>query len=246
MPKLKEIKEALDWVAHGKLMIEIVFAVAGAKMLKTLLPQFHVPAMWVEPIEWFGGGMLLWLLLHVTRTWGQVKAPPPQSQSATALIAGNASEILSPGIDIDEFFRMGYRSPVLEQETRKNMRILARQKSPDNVEAFYLDLIGVGLLAALYDSIWYPMFRSQLLSLLEINRNGGVLALASVKVFYDDAAIAHPKEYANETFERWLSYLPKNGLILRHPSEMIEITVRGKDFLKFLTHWGREAKDKRL
>ncbi len=177
---------------------------------------------------------------------GKHKTPLQEVQTSSALLAGNATETLSPGVDIDEFFRMAYRSPIIEKEAQKNFRILARQKSPDNVELFYLEFIGVGLMAALYDSIWWPMFRSQLLALIEVNRHSGVLPLSTTKTFYDAAAQEYPKEYADDSFERWLSYLTKNLLVLKHPSEMVEITVRGKDFLKYLTHWGREPKDKRL
>jgi hypothetical protein len=169
-----------------------------------------------------------------------------QAQSPATMLAKNANETLSPGVDIDEFFRMAYRSPLLEKESQKNMRILALQRSSDDVEKFYLELIGVGLLAALYDSIWWPMFRSQLLALTEVNRNSGILPLAKVKGFYDKASEEYEQEYAHDNFGRWFSYLTRNYLVLHHASDMIEISVRGKDFLKYLTHWGREPKDKRL
>ncbi len=94
------------------------------------------------------------------------------------------------------------------------------------------------------------MFKSQLLALLQVNRRDGVLSMPDVKRFYDDAAKAYAKEYAKykTTFEQWLNYLTSNGLVLHHPSpnERIEITVRGKDFLKYLTHWGRGPDTKRL
>ena len=146
---------------------------------------------------------------------------------------------------MDKFFRDAYHSPAMEKEIRKNMRILADQRNPTNHDDFYLEVISTGLLAALYDSIWYPMFRSQLLALYAVNK-AGVLPTAKARVFYEDAARQYPVDYADDKFERWLKFLVGNGLVIVHPSEMIEISVRGKDFLKYLTHWGREEKDKRL
>lgn len=34
------------------------------------------------------------------------------------------------------------------------------------------------------------------------------------------------------------------GLLVEHPSQMLEITHRGKDFLKYLTHWGADISKK--
>jgi hypothetical protein len=107
-------------------------------------------------------------------------------------------------------------------------------------------LIGVGFIQSLFDLMWWTMFKSQLLALLDVNKHNGILPIADVKSGYNSAAEEYPDHYANDSFERWLSYLTKNGLVLNHPSGMIEITVRGKDFLKYLVHWGREPNNKRL
>jgi hypothetical protein len=57
--------------------------------------------------------------------------------------------------------------------------------------------------------------------------------------FYDQVAQRFPERYANYSFESWVDFLKSNILIVVHPSQMIDITVRGRDFLKYLTHWGR-------
>jgi len=144
-----------------------------------------------------------------------------------------------------EFFRIAYRSP-LEEEVRKNFRYLAHQECPTEPETFYLKFIGVGFVQAMNDDLWYRSFRSQILTLTEANKNSGWLVLSRAKEIYEEAAKANPKEYANDTFERWLTFLTGNNLLIRHPSEMLEITTRGKDFLCFMAHWGRDAQDKRL
>ena len=35
-------------------------------------------------------------------------------------------------------------------------------------------------------------------------------------------------------------------LLVVHPSNMVEITLRGKDFLKYLLHYGREPDQRSL
>jgi hypothetical protein len=249
----------LERLHLGYWIVELLLSSGAWSLAGALIQQYIIP---IPPhVKWpllllLVGGSMYFLDWRRSKS----KSPLQQVQSSTALMAGNANdaqnaktpfpgyptETLAPGIDIDKFFRNAYRSLTLEREAQKNMRILARQRSPDNIELFYLELIGVGLMASMYDSIWYLLFRSQLLALIEINRNNGILPLSKVKTFYDAAAQEYPEEYAKENFDRWLSYLIENQLVIKHPSEMVEISVRGKDFLKYLTHWGREPKDKRL
>lgn len=240
---LEKVRGVFDWLERVKLLYDLLAVVIGLKVAKAFLTHLtHIPSDVASAIAWLGVAMLIWVLHRFAY---RPTTPAQTAQSSATLLAGNAQETLSPGIDIDRFYRDAYRSPTIEAEAHKNMRILARQKSPSNTEAFYLDIIGIGLMAAVYDTIWYPMFRSQLLALQAVN-SAGLLAIGKVQEFYETAAKEFPKNYATDTFERWLSYLVSNGLVLSHPSGMVEITVRGKDFLKYLTHWGREAKSKRL
>jgi hypothetical protein len=239
---LEKVKGFLDWLERAKLLYDLFAAVVEWKLAKVALTHLtHIPPDVASAIAW-GGAALLLIALH---RFAYRRVNAPQAQSSVGLVANNVKETLSPGVDIDQFFRNAYRSPEMEKEVRKNMRILADQKNPTDHESFYLEIISTGLLAALYDSVWYPMFRSQLLALQAVNK-AGILPVAKVRVFYDQAAHDYPKTYANDSFERWLGYLIRNVLVVLHPSEMVEITTRGKDFLKYLTHWGKEEKDKRL
>jgi hypothetical protein len=245
----KRIRESLDWLAHGKLLFEIAVAIGGAKLLKAIVMQLHrVPHTWLSPIEWLSGALILFLMMRfVSFRRGEVSSSKLQISTVVEplLAANNPVHSLPPNFDVDEFFRIAYVSQ-LSREVETNMRFVAHQKSPNDVEAFYLRFIGVGLVQAIHDSVWWPMYKSQLGALLEVNRNGGIVPIANVKQYYDGAAEQYPKEYQKDSFERWLSYLTSNQLVIRHPSDMAEITVNGKDFLKFLTHWGREPNGKRL
>lgn len=143
-----------------------------------------------------------------------------------------------------EMFRLSYFSP-LTAEVEQNIRIVAAQASPADHEAFYARFIGVGLIAYAHDNTWWTIFKSQILMLERMNSANGVLPLGEAKKFYEQATIDYASIYANYSFEQWLTYMKGEQLLVRHPSDMLEITHKGKDFLKYLAHWGRNAQTKR-
>ena len=95
------------------------------------------------------------------------------------------------------------------------------------------------MISYLHDITWAYIFKSQIMMLTELNRRNGMMPLADAEPYYDNAAIACPQVYAQYSFHQWLNFIVAQQLVLRHPSDMLEITMRGRDFLKYLTHWGR-------
>jgi hypothetical protein len=89
MTKLERLKGFLDWVAHGKLIIELGFAIAGAKATKAFLASFtDIPEIWRSPIEWFIGAIILGVLLYVSRNWGgRPAATTPETPAVQPYIA---------------------------------------------------------------------------------------------------------------------------------------------------------------
>jgi len=162
-----------------------------------------------------------------------------QTERAGSLVTSPAK------FDAAEFFRKSYYSP-LQSEIETNIRAAAVQNQPNDREGFYVKFIANGLIAYGYDTLWHAIYKSQTLSLLELNRRNGLLPLTEIKTHYDKAAVEHPAAYAAYSFDQWLSFMQGQSLIIRHPSDMVEITVRGKDFLKYLLHWGREANQRPL
>jgi hypothetical protein len=68
MTKLEKVKGFLDWVSHGKLIFDLVVAIAFAKATKALLASFaKLSEIWRSPIEWFIGALILGILLYVGR-----------------------------------------------------------------------------------------------------------------------------------------------------------------------------------
>lgn len=99
--------------------------------------------------------------------------------------------------------------------------------------------LAVIIINSLYDNAWLTIYRSQVLMLTELNRS--LLRSEQVKTYYDDAARSNPELYANYSFDQWLGYLRGQVLLLEHPGQTFEITVRGKDFLKYIVHCGYTA-----
>ncbi len=121
---------------------------------------------------------------------------------------------------------------------------MVNQTQPTDREAFYVKFIATGIIGYIYDIAWAYIYRSQVLLLLELNRR--IMPLAEVKTFYEKAASDNNSAYADYSFSQWLEFMKFYILIIQHESEMVEITLRGKDFLKYLVHWGRYADDRRL
>jgi hypothetical protein len=45
----------------------------------------------------------------------------------------------------------------------------------------------------------------------------------------------------NITFDDWMKFMGETQLVIVHPSKMVEITLKGRDFLKYLLHHGRQV-----
>ena len=126
-----------------------------------------------------------------------------------------------------EYFRTAYYGP-LQDEIEKNIRAAATATQPHDREGFFVKLISIGVMGYLYDMIWFTIYRSQLLFLLDLNHKNGLLPLHIAKTYYAKAVLDHPVTYEKYSFDQWMDYMKIQLLILVHPSDMIEITVRGK------------------
>jgi hypothetical protein len=90
---------------------------------------------------------------------------------------------------------------------------------------------------------WYTIYGSQLEALAELNSRG-LIPVADLKKHYDKAVAGYPKTYANYSFEQWLKYMQSRMLIATYPTQMVELSFNGKDFLKYLAHVARNVHGK--
>ena len=164
----------------------------------------------------------------------QTSETVPGIPSLSALLGQN------PNVDFNakQFFALAHYSPVTA-EIEKNIKVVAEKNFPNDKEAFYGRFLGVGIVAYQHDWTWFTIYGSQMLAMQELNSRG-LIPVAELKKHYDKAVLDFPKTYQNYSFEQWLKYMQERMLIARYPSEMVELSFNGKDFLKYLAHVGRD------
>jgi hypothetical protein len=249
VPRFKRIREFLEWTEHVRLVVDVVLAIAGLKAVKKVLS--YIPQIshdWATVISWLAAAGLLYSLVIWQEKRKQSTAVVPSPQQSQNVGSIPAVSTIIPGIpgptfDTQTFFRQSYYSSVTA-ETEKNMGIVLSRIKPADREGFFLRFMGVGIVQAIHEFTWLSIFRSQFLLLLEMNQKAGYLSLASAKNYYDKAATGRPDIYSKYSFDQWIDFLKTQQLVLQHPSEMLEITIKGKDFLKYCTHWGHYAEQR--
>jgi|SRR5215472_3876736 len=237
----KRIESVLQYLEHAKITYEVVgfiVSIGAGKLLKAVLVTYtRIPSIWVTPI-WllFTAGVLFLALWFIRKGSANQKAALQNIVSTPAPTSAN--------FNADDFFKKAYRSP-FEPDVDGNLRAIIAQNNPPNREEFLIKLSVVFTVLTAYEMIWAYIYRSQILLLEELNRRL-VLPLGEVKPFYDAAAGETPNMYAGYSFDQWLNFLKTNDLVIHHPNGLIEGTNRCRDFLKYLVHLGRSAKDRRL
>jgi hypothetical protein len=233
---VEKTKYTLDWLQHGYLLVQILAAFGVGKAVNAILGSYtKIPSVWITPI---------WLLVSAATVALFVVIGNKLSRGAGQSSSAPQLSVPATNFNVSVFLQTAYIG-ALQQETETNVRSAATQNQPNDREEFYVKLIGVGLIGFTYELVWAYIYRSQLLLLMELNRR--ILTLAECKAFYDDAVSKNPGTvYPEYTFEKWMNFFKVNSLLVWHPSDMVQITVRGQDFLKYLTHCGHYADQRKL
>lgn len=225
-----KIREQLEWVHHGRLLFEILLSLGLGQALRVWLKTMW-NSQWITPIWLLATAGMLLLMMWV---WDHKKKVVQQAVS-TQIAVANAGAPTSP-IDIDAFFRTTYNSPH-QVEAEQNVRAMIASRPAADRDEFTVKFIARGITEVTYDKIWMTIFNSQFLALHALNQRI-VMRSEEIKAFYDAAAIAAPHLYATYPFESWIGYLKSQSLVIEHPGNTIEMTFRGRDFLKYLVHYG--------
>jgi hypothetical protein len=226
----EDIRGHFKWALLGTLWLVISWAVNHLLRMIPSIPEWLIY-------------ILILLASFVVFALLAKRGDSPQVNTSQVPTNALVSPPQAPNFNAAEFIKTAYLSP-LEQEAEDNIRIAATQTQPNDREGFYVKIIGIGAMQYAYDIAWAYIFRSQLLLLSELNTK--ILLIAQVKLFYDKAAAENPIPYANYSFDQWMTFIKTHGLLLHHPNGMVEITVRGRDFLKYLIHWGRSPDQRRF
>jgi hypothetical protein len=225
----EDIKGHAKWAILGILWTPMA---AAAKFLLQQIPHFPSWAAWL-----IIGVFSAIAFILVARS-----QPRMHGQTASQVLATHPGIPTqpSPNFNFDDFFRLSYTSQLTDQ-TERDIKVLVAQQYHSDREDALAKFIGIGFWGYMHEITWAYIFRSQVLALTELNARGGLLPIADIRAHVERAKTDYPQTYASYSFEQWMIFMTSHNLCIRHPTEMIEITIRGRDFLKFLTHWGWNA-----
>lgn len=173
-----------------------------------------------------------------------IPAPTQLQQATNQLTTNPVVPAPASPIDVKAFFLHGYAGQ-LQAETEKNVRAMIQSQPAHERDDFIVRFIATGIVSVMHEEIWNTIYKSQILALQDMNRKNIVVRREELEVFYDVAALEYSEEYATRPIARWRGYMEGMGLILPHPGDTFEITVRGKDFLKYMVHCSYTADDRK-
>lgn len=233
----EKVKNALEWMQLAKFVGDCLVTAASWTAIRTVLARFaYISSAWASAISYLAAGLVLWGIV-----WWQ-RRPRDDAQGHTVQRQPAGDPTPSQFQNVDDFYAT--YDNVLLRETEGTVRKLSDQYEPGSArERFFVRFVASGFWIFVFELVWANTCRSQILALERLNK--GPLRSEDLRPHYQQAATAQPQVYKNYSFEQWLSSLRTQILIKDHPTG-IEITVRGREFLKYLIHTGRSASDRRF
>lgn len=239
MELMKKFAEVLDWLMRAHFVVILLISLGAGTVVKAVLTLFTgIPALWITPLWLFSAAAimivlsLLWRRFHLTLQ----NAQGPATTSSALAINGR-------DFSIQGFLAKAYRSD-LQAEMESRISVWVNDISAKDRNVVFTEFVASGLIAYFHDTTWWAIFKSQILALEHLNKE--ILRREQVKFYYDRAIEQFPSEYANYSFQQWFGYLLSRILIIENPGETVAITVRGKDFLKHMVHYGYSLNSRRL
>lgn len=125
-------------------------------------------------------------------------------------------------------------------EVETNLRKQVDEFSSDSSERekMLVKVLAAHQIALDFEKIYRAIFGSQLTMLQSLTASSSVFEdPETYRPYYEQAKSKLPDFYGSYTFENWLSFLQSQVLITQQ-NQKIAITVRGKEFLKYLIEHG--------
>ena len=230
---LGKTKRALDWLQHGYLLVQIGGAVGVGKALQAVLVTYtHISPVWITPLWLLASAAILALLIYVGNKIKQIPVQEKGSQSLIGVPIAGAAQVERYYNRIDHGFA---------GEVENAIRVTAAPV-PDK-ETYFVHALTVAVIYVQFEILWYNIFGSQIRALQQLNT--GQLKREGIFPYYAEAATATPHTYANYSFDQWLGFM-RSHTIIREDGDLVGITVKGRDFLKFLIDEARPSGTKTL
>jgi hypothetical protein len=115
-------------------------------------------------------------------------------------------------------------------EIEAAIRQTAGQVPVPDRDTYLFRSLTVALIYVQFETLWWNIFASQIKALQHLNN--GQLKRETIFPYYAEAAAANPSFYAEYSFDKWLGFM-RSHVVIREDGDLIGITVKGKDFLKF-------------
>ena len=236
---LDRLKTPLDWVQRWVALWQGLVGFGVGKLVEAILKLYtNLSPIWITPI-WLLIAAAVWAALAY---WSKRKESPLQPAGArtSTQIVTQAVGLEDNIKHVEEFYKNN--AGRLRDEIEKHFeRLLAHFVTSAERERFLFRANVSGALASFHDTTWNSIFRSQLELLQELNARA--LTLDQARPFYDSAALANPALYSQYSFEQWLSYMRGQSIVLQD-GNVLQITVRGTDFLRYLVLNRKSAKER--
>jgi hypothetical protein len=116
-------------------------------------------------------------------------------------------------------------------EVEASVRQTASQVPTADKDTYYARALTVASIYFQFEILWSSIYASQIKALQALNNRQ--LKRENLSHFYEEVAKASPSSYANYSFDEWLGFMQTQTLI-RYDGDLIGITIKGKDFLRFL------------
>jgi hypothetical protein len=223
------IDSFINWLEHGWFLGQVAGAIGLGKLFADILKMYtSIPATYISAIWWIATAFFMFLL-----TWGirlLRSRKPPVIQTSTA--------VEKPQVQLKEIDNMyNANRGLLLHEVEESVRVEAAKYPNDEREAKLIQHVSTLMVVGFLEFTWYSIFGSQIRALEHLNK--GVATLEDLKPYFSQESEKRPQY----PFESWIGYL-KHQMLIIQDGYNVNITVRGKDFLKYLVQNGRTANDK--
>jgi hypothetical protein len=144
-------------------------------------------------------------------------------------------------VDVDKYYKT-YDNGLLA-DVENHIKLQAEPyPTGTQRETFLVRRMSVLVLEYLFESTWLHIFQSQILALEAVNRSS--MKIDGLMPYYNHGVEQNPQFYAAYSFNSWYAFLKLEHLVIEQGDSVL-ITVRGREFLKYLIQNGRSFADRR-
>ncbi len=208
-------------------------AIAFYKWLEKQQVSPHTEVLLVGLVLTFAVGSVMLQIVDRVRGSSALKARQANVNPAQTNVAHPTV------VQLEEMYRI-FDGPML-RETEANVRARFDEIEPTEREAFLSRTITMLMVLSIYEMAWLNIFGSQLRALNQLNNR--MLTHEELRHFYDEGAANLPQLYQNRTYESWLAFL-RTSVLVRDEGDRIQITVRGREFLRYVVQSGYDQNAK--